>query len=77
MTITRDDILAAMLKATEVPADDPGVSVAEYAEAAGLHKSVADHRIRKLVRQGTWIEGWAYRSCTDGKRRRVRVYRPA
>lgn len=78
-TMTESELLAAVLEATAEPADDPGVTVAEYAAAnPGMTKAQADLRLRHGVETGKLLEGWAYRrDAHNAQRRRGRVYRPA
>lgn len=51
-------------------AEDPGFSIAEYAERYRLSHDGSFGRLTKLVRAGKLVAGWSKR---DGKR--VRVYR--
>lgn len=77
--ITEADLLAAVIKATTPPPDDPGVTVVEYLAAnPTLSQAQATGRLRSAVRAGKLLMGWAHRAeGRDGCVRKVRVFRPA
>lgn len=76
--IRESDILAAVLAVAEPQPDDLGVSVSEYAAAAGCTKAQARLRMEAQVAEGKLLSGWAVKhDGANGQRRRVRVYRPA
>ncbi len=72
--ITVDDWLDELAQVVK-HANDPGHTIREIAERAGMGMSTTRERVRKLVTEGKMVEGWATRSDTMGRHSEQRVYR--
>ena len=55
--------------------DDPGYTVKEIAERAGITRSAAGGRVRGLLIKGACVQGWNTRLDETGRPQRVPVYR--
>ena len=74
---TADEMLAAVMAIVPKPDNDPGVTVAEYADANGLNTDAARNALERAVKAGKLLKGKAWRPRRDGNPYPLPVYRPA
>jgi len=77
--ITEEELRAEWqgLEAVVSCPNDPGLTIVEMSERDGSSLRSMQRRVKRLVREGLLVQGWASRKDSLGRTMRVPVYRKA
>jgi hypothetical protein len=73
---TTDELLTELRAVVGARRHDPGVTVRQYARAAGINDQMARSLLEQKVVEGRVLKGVSYLPRTDGRCANQVVYRP-